>query len=221
MFREGQAKQVLDDLFFEFIELTKKLQPKTFVAENVKGMLIGNAKGYVKEIVKKFDEAGYDTQLFLLNAATMGVPQRRERVFFVGVRKDLNKPKLVLHFNEPPIPFSDIEKHIDYSKEEIKPLTPLHLKYWNRALPGQSVGKFKSKRKIKRNEVLSTIDANHDGQYHYSQPRQLISKEVILGGSYPEDYNFLDIRPKYLIGMSVPPVMTAQVASEIYKQWLL
>ena len=39
-------------------------------------------------------------------------------------------------------------------------------------------------------------------------------------GSYPQDYNFLKLKPHYLIGMSVPPVMTAQIASNIFEQWL-
>lgn len=86
-FREGQAYQVLDDLFFEFIKLAEKLKPKIIVAENVKGILMGNAKGYVNLIIKKLDEVGYKTQIFLLNSARMGVPQKRERVFFIATRK--------------------------------------------------------------------------------------------------------------------------------------
>lgn len=78
-FREGQKRQRLDDLFFHFINIAKELQPKVVVAENVKGLVGGNAKGYVNEILKAYDEAGYKVQIFLLNAATMGVPQRRER----------------------------------------------------------------------------------------------------------------------------------------------
>ncbi|MEY4573777.1 MAG: Flavobacterium phage vB FspS tooticki6, partial [Bacteroidota bacterium] len=38
--------------------------------------------------------------------------------------------------------------------------------------------------------------------------------------SYPLDYDFLKLKPHYLIGMSVPPIMIAQIASEIYEQWL-
>ena len=48
-FREGQSKQVLDTLFFDFIDLAKKLQPKVVIAENVKGVLLGEAKDYVKK----------------------------------------------------------------------------------------------------------------------------------------------------------------------------
>ena len=50
-FREGQAYQILDDLFFEFIKLAGKLKPKIIVAENVKGILMGNAKGYINLII--------------------------------------------------------------------------------------------------------------------------------------------------------------------------
>ena len=98
VFREGQAKQRLDDLFFDYIKLAKKLQPKVVIAENVKGMLQGNAKAYVKKIKTDFEDAGYKVQLFLLNAASMGVPQKRERVFFICQRNDLNYKPLKLVF---------------------------------------------------------------------------------------------------------------------------
>jgi len=64
VFREGQAKQVLDTLFFDFIDLAKKLQPKIVIAENVKGLLFKKAKHYVDRIYKNFDEAGYYCQHF-------------------------------------------------------------------------------------------------------------------------------------------------------------
>ena len=50
IFREGQAEQVLDTLFFDFIDLAKELQPKVVVAENVSGMMMGTAKEYVKKV---------------------------------------------------------------------------------------------------------------------------------------------------------------------------
>ena len=76
VFREGQAMQVLDTLFFDFIDLAKKLQPKVVVAENVKGLLLGDAKQYVRQIYREFDLAGYYCQHWLLDASKMGVPQR-------------------------------------------------------------------------------------------------------------------------------------------------
>lgn len=59
------------------------------VAENVTGLVKGKARGYVKEIAKLFELAGYDIQIFLLNAAFMGVPQRRERIFFIAKKSHL------------------------------------------------------------------------------------------------------------------------------------
>lgn len=67
-----------------------------------------NAKGYVNEIIKAFKSAGYSVQIFLLDAQTMGVPQRRKRVFFIARRNDLNLPKLVLNFREKPIHFGEV-----------------------------------------------------------------------------------------------------------------
>src|SRR5574344_609065 len=94
-FREGQAEQVLDTLFFDFIDLAKKLQPKVVVAENVKGLVLGNAKDYVRRIYQGFEDAGYYVKHFLLDAKQMGVAQRRERVFFLCLRKDIASPVLV------------------------------------------------------------------------------------------------------------------------------
>ena len=117
-FREGQADQVLDTLFFDFIDLAKRLKPKVVIAENVKGLLLGDAQKYVNAILIAFDEAGYYVDFKLLDASKMGVPQRRERVFFFAIRKDLytgpfsdlfsTRPYLDLEFNEDPIYFSDI-----------------------------------------------------------------------------------------------------------------
>jgi DNA (cytosine-5)-methyltransferase 1 len=99
VFREGQAFQRLDDLFFDFIDLAKRLKPKVIIAENATGLVKGNAKAYVKAIADYFQNSGYKVQLFQFNAASMGVPQKRERVFFIGRRRDLQWPDLKMCFN--------------------------------------------------------------------------------------------------------------------------
>lgn len=212
-FREGQEKQVLDNLFFEFIELADKLKPKIIIAENVKGILQGKAKGYSIDIVSKLEEIGYSTQIFLLNSATMGVPQKRERVFFIARRKDLKLPKLILNFKEKPILFREISDNTNTKKN----CTSLEEIQWNRAKEGESVGKFMARKKVKKNAVLNTINAS-TRNFHYKYPRVLNNKELILGGSFPEDYNFSNLNPVYVIGMSVPPIMMAQVSYQVYLQ---
>ena len=67
MFREGQKKQRLDDLFLHFIAFAERINPKIIVAENVKGLLFKKARGYVNEILEAFKKTGYDVQIFLLN----------------------------------------------------------------------------------------------------------------------------------------------------------
>jgi DNA (cytosine-5)-methyltransferase 1 len=109
VFREGQAMQTLDDLVFVYCDTIIKLQPKVFLLENVKGIIQGNAKAYSKKIVQTMTAAGYTVQVFLLNAASMGVPQKRERVFFIGYRKELGFKPLKLAFDERPIPFSMVD----------------------------------------------------------------------------------------------------------------
>jgi DNA (cytosine-5)-methyltransferase 1 len=76
-FREGQQEQILDELFFDFVSLVGRLKPKVYVAENVAGMLVGNARKYCNEINRQFQNIGYTCQMFTLNAATMRVPQSR------------------------------------------------------------------------------------------------------------------------------------------------
>lgn len=222
VFREGQAKQRLDDLFFDYIKLAKKLQPKVVIAENVKGMLQGNAKAYVKKIKTEFEEAGYKVQLFLLNAASMGVPQKRERVFFICQRNDLNYKPLKLSFDEKPIVFKEVE-----SNDIGKLITGEMLSLWKICKEGKSLstvhpkGNYFGSHKVSPNEVPNTVIASTSSPLlHYNKPNYISKNEVCQIGSYPLDYNFKKIEPKYLIGMSVPPVMTAQIAHEIYLQWL-
>ncbi|MGV8147127.1 MAG: DNA cytosine methyltransferase [Alkaliphilus sp.] len=78
-------------LFYDFIRILKDKQPKFFVAENVAGMLATRNKNAVDEFVKLFKESGYALSMSLLNVADYGVPQDRKRVFYIGIRTDLNK----------------------------------------------------------------------------------------------------------------------------------
>lgn len=238
-FREGQAKQILDDLFFDFIELAKKLQPKVVVAENVKGLLLGEAKAYVRRIYKEFDVAGYYVQHFLLDASKMGIPQRRERVFFVAFRKDLalnflhtvdmftTLPKLKLEFNEKPIPFKDV-----FHDYEDRPLTEHMKKIWDLRIEGDGDFEHINKREFNKPNLnfntkfiymnssnINTITAS-DQCVLFDYPRYRNFDELCECGTYPKDYNFVKNKPEYLIGMSVPPIMTARIADEIYNQWL-
>jgi DNA (cytosine-5)-methyltransferase 1 len=91
---ESGAKRGIEDergqLFYEFIRILKDKQPKFFLAENVSGMLQPKHKTALEAIKQTFVDAGYHLFIKLLNAADYGVAQDRERLIFIGFRKDLN-----------------------------------------------------------------------------------------------------------------------------------
>ena len=219
-FREGQANQTLDDLVFVYCDTVLKLNPKVFILENVKGIIQGNAKVYSKAIVKKMSDE-YNVQVFCLNAASMGVPQKRERVFFIGLRKDIKRDKLKLGFSEKAILFREFQEN-----NNTNDLTKVQFDLWKRQSNNdRTLADIRKEANgftdylLSENEVIPTLTGG--GKFLLkNQPRWMTTNEYCCSGTYPLDYNFKKIEPKYLIGMSVPPVMTAQIAHQIYLQWL-
>ncbi len=89
----GKQKGLEDErgqLFLKYIELINAKKPKFFVIENVKGMLDDKFKEVFEDFLHRLNNAGYDVQWSLLDAVNFRIPQNRERVFFVGFRKELN-----------------------------------------------------------------------------------------------------------------------------------
>lgn len=91
---EAGSLRGIDDergkLFFDYIRILRKVKPKFFLAENVSGMLANRHNEAVQNIIKLFDESGYDVTVTLVNAKDYGVAEERKRVFYIGFRKDLN-----------------------------------------------------------------------------------------------------------------------------------
>jgi DNA (cytosine-5)-methyltransferase 1 len=189
-FREGQAEQVLSDLFFDYLDLVAHLKPKVAIAENVKGMILGNAKGYTKLVMQRFREIGYRPQLFLLNSADCGVPQRRERVFFCALRNDIQKPMLKLAPKHQWIAAAnatmDIQTLTIEEKQDTRP-APNDLKCWPNTKPGKAYSKWLKKAenrvscfnniKLAGHLPSNTLPANDEVITHWSQCRRLTFRE--------------------------------------------
>ncbi len=224
-FREGQAVQNLDDLFFEFIAIAKKLQPKVVVAENVKGLIQGSARGYVKQIFAAFRDAGYETQLFLFNAACMGVPQARERTFFIARKIFLKLPNIKMAFQEPEISIS--KAFNDLPLDETEMANGSVKTKWALCMPGRfakapSGNTFGFIYRSHPNRPSSTVTGS-PRVYHWAYPRIFNVAEVKRAQSFPDDYNFnnqIVSRAHYICGMSVPPFMMQRIATQIYEQLL-
>ncbi len=89
----GSKRGIHDErgqLFYDYVRILQQIQPLFFLAENVPGMLSPRHQVAVNEILARLDAAGYYIHLRKLNANDYGVPEDRERIFYVGFRKDLN-----------------------------------------------------------------------------------------------------------------------------------
>lgn len=238
-FKEGQKEQVLDTLFFDFIDLGKKLRPKVMIAENVKGLMQGTALDYMHRIQRAFDEAGYVVKYWLLNASHMGVPQRRERVFFIAIRKDLKidsesvdlfeyYPHIDMTFNEPPVLFKEIyHPNVDDRPTKIKE-KGLMYQYWLTRQPtdknfADTIMRTHNKHRcfnnyyVHNNLVCSTMTSNSDCLYLYEEFRKPNKVEACRISTFPQDYDFGKQQYYYVVGMSVPPIMAARVANRVQK----
>jgi DNA (cytosine-5)-methyltransferase 1 len=231
-FREGQAEQTLDMLFFDFIALAAAVRPKVVVAENVKGMLGGRARDYVKAVVSALGHAGYDVQVALLDAADHGVPQRRERVFFVARRKDLGWNPLRWPERQGRVAAGDACEGVGDGKDvpRLKPGTVMG-RAWDACPPGMSLSKgsggicrFNTPSKLSPFRPSPTVTASQQ-LFHWDEPRLLSAMEATRLSGFPDDYDYMpgrqrpDVKATYVCGMSVPPPLMRAVASEIRGQW--
>ena len=220
-FREGQAEQTLDDLSFIFGNTVEKLMPKVVIMENVEGLIKGEAWSYVQKIYRQFNDIGYDIKHWLLKGQYMGVPQKRHRVFFVAIRKDIefDLEYLDMSFNYEPIYYAEIksgtgEKVTKYQKNLL-----LNAKHGDENMGeiyarmfGKSTG-FTDKI-VWDADILQTITAN--GKIFRGQEKTKISNQDIINAStFPQDYNFLGQNKRYICGMSVPPIMIKRIVTRL------
>jgi DNA (cytosine-5)-methyltransferase 1 len=231
-FREGQTEQVLDDLFFQFLDAAQRIQPKVIIAENVKGMLMGNAKGYTRAITERLRSMGYRPQIFLINSADCGVPQKRERVFFCAVRSDVSTKLLELEPCSRWISVGEACADLVATPDENKlhVLTTLEQRLWQCSKPGEAFARaserFTGKTnhfnrfRLKSTSPCPTMTATVN-YTHWSECRTMTYRESLRIGSFPDDYVArTSAIGKYMIGMSVPPRMMETVARAVCKQWL-
>lgn len=225
VFREGQKKQTLDDLFFVFLDTVEKLRPKIVVAENVTGLVKGNAKGYVNEIIRRFRDLGYDVQLFRLNAAVMNVPQARERIFFIA--NCCGYPKLKLEFKYPVIKFGEVRtpngKIISgkLAKARVEKMQPGDLDIADitrRTENGRQVG---FNHKILWDDRVAFTLTSGGSFIRAFDKKELSDDDCRNVQTFPQDYNFMGQDAHYICGMSVPPNMMANIAYQIWTQWLM
>lgn len=125
-------------MFYHYATFLHKLQPKMFLFENVKGLLTHDDGKTYETILNIFEDEGYETIHSVLNAWDYGVPQKRERLITIGIRKDC-KTRGQFVFPQPheykPL-IKDIKLDINPSKEECQYYSEAKEKIFELVPPG-------------------------------------------------------------------------------------
>jgi len=227
-------------LYTKFVEAVKLKLPLFFVAENVKGLLSINKGWAIKKIAEDFariDHAGYDVQYKLLNFADYGVPQNRQRVIIIGIRKNLGlkfvfpssthegkhiSSKAALEGVED-VPYNN--ERMKINQETVRKLQIIPAGGNFKDLPEYKHKKSWMSLIYKRlhpDKPSPTIVASGGGGtlgYHYSEPRPLTNRERARLQTFPDNFvfegNITEVRRQ--IGNAVPPKGIQPIAEQILK----
>ena len=239
---ENGKEQCNENMFFEYIRLLKGLQPKVFIAENVKGLTIGTAKKIMGDfqddmfdsqdntILRQLMDCGYKVEFRVLNAANYGVPQNRVRVIFQGVRRDLNinpvwpKPLRWIYSVVDSCYWVGLAK--GENKFLIEPESCLKKystgKEWEKLKPGEQSDKYFSEIKVDPSKPSPTILASHGSPgiaspVHPFECRKFSIAEIKRLTSFPDDFVLIGSYAQQWerIGNSVAPVFMKHIATAI------
>lgn len=229
------GKRIMSDprnqLFREYVRLLRGLQPKTFVMENVTGMVKGKMKLIFVEILKELKASGYQVRAAKLNAKYFHVPQSRERIIFIGVRNDLGiKPD----FPERESKLIAADKSICNVKNLIIGNPHGRIAEQMKTVePGSNLGKS-----LRISSYFSYVrcpiglpamtlqkSVTHGGisMYHPTEDRNMSIGELQRICSFPDNYCF-DTNYENAVnrmGNSVPPLMMEAIARNVKEKLLL
>lgn len=221
-------------LYTKFVEAVYKKKPIVFVAENVKGLLSANNGQAIKQIIKDFKKVGYHVHWKLINFADYGVPQKRERVIIVGIRKDLDgnfKFPMPTHRDQHITvkeALKDVER-IPYNNElhKMKSSTIDMIKQIPAGGNYRYIPKYADKkwmsliyRRLHPDQPSSTIVALGGGGtwgYHYKEPRMLTNRERARIQTFPDDFIFegTPTQIRMQLGNAVPPKGIKSIAEAL------
>lgn len=210
-------------LYKQLIRIIKGKNPKFFLAENVKGIL-SLGKGKVFNMIKTdFEELGYKVEYRLLNAADFGVPQTRQRVIIVGVRKDI---EFEYHYPEPTHNRDGIDGLTRWVSvtEALSSLPdpdlPNNLHNHGYSKYKLEINGYLGHRLLDPDKPAPTVTARGDNKGgvvilpHPNAKRRMSCRELATIQSFPVDYEFIGNRSSVYrqIGNAVPPLLAYYVA---------
>lgn len=200
------------NLYKAMVEAVRRTQPRVFVAENVKGLLMPVNRDFYDEIIGAFKGLGYDVSAQVYLAAAFGVPQMRERVFIVGTRGRTKK------FAPPmeavtPAAWITAKEAVDDLKRAPENKATNHI--WSRAAKSSEQGD----RVLKADRPADTMRAECHGniQFHYELTRRISMREAARFQSFPDNFVFSGglRETERQVGNAVPPVLAWHIARAV------
>lgn len=222
------TKDPFDDranLYKQMVRIAKEKQPKVFIAENVKGLLTLHKGSIIAKIIKAFEEAGYIVKKQLIRCADYGVPQKRERVIIVGIRKDIQ--------HEYIFPDAPNENNWQPLSVAVHNLVLDDKKYYfsEKAVRGMKNAKNNMKRGLAQNlnepcltvtSHLAKVSLNSRDPVLLVDPekelyRRFTPREAARIQSFPDSFQFSGSETDAYrqIGNAIPPVMFWHIAKSI------
>jgi len=235
------GKRIMQDcrnqLFREYVRILQGLKPKVFVMENVSGMVKGKMKLIFAEIMRELKGSGYNVSARLMNAMYFKVPQSRQRMIFIGVRKDIgilpSHPKAKFR----PITFRQACYDLCGNTPEDRMLGEMLLKVaksqpdnWNtdqaiyKSIKGNLASSI-STQWIGWDRVCGTLtksEISTSGLVHPDRERYISLAEAKRISSFPDDFKFIDRKSGIVrMGNCVPPLLMKAIAEHIRDNILL
>lgn len=211
-----------NQLYNEYIRLLKGLQPKTFVMENVKGMVSGDMKLIFKDILTQLKACGYDVKAKLMNAMYYNCATSRQRMIIIGVRKDLGIPASHPKPQTKPITIKQCLKNYKSQYPPQYPKNNFIKTTINKVKPGESFSKYHPKgsyfnySKVDLNKPMRTITKSGYG-VQFIGNRIIQPDEAALLQSFPPNFKWIGtlMQQWERIGNSVPPNLMKAIALHI------
>lgn len=226
----SDGAQRTDDLFFEFARLVSEIQPRAFIAENVVGLSVGKAVGYLRNILEALAAAGYNVDARIVKAHLLGVAQKRERIIFIGIRKDLKQaPIYPKPQQRQSIPRDALEGLTEPGEYKLLSEGGKIRQVWDLARPGdhfdkalsrltgKPVSKYFTHAKISLYQPIPTVTATSQTTYHHSEPRSIGIGELKRLSGFEDSFKLTGsfARQWERIGRAVPPPMMKAVALSV------
>ena len=208
-------------LFFEMCRILREKQPKCFIAENVKGLLSANKGEAFPLIISEFEKSGYRVTHKLMNAASFGVPQKRERVIIVGIREDLGFsykfPDGVLGQDDYTALGSVVESAVD-EKYFFSEKAVLGMKAAKRDMnKGRAQDLTKPCNTVGSHLAKVSLNSTDPVLFENGRYRRFTPREVARIQSFPETFQLLgsEAAQYRALGNAIPPVMFWHVANQL------